>query len=124
MVVPTSAPGPEVFSSDFSTRVAKLGRLWREDSADRQVEKRLQQLWRRVVAAWDHPILCPEAMPDWGGAALELMAISDEASAQMGLSIPDVTNSFAVFFAQEHFGRLADHKISKRGSNGGRRVVR
>jgi len=77
-------------SREAPSRVRRLGRVWRE--ADREgrpeLTAHLAKLWRVLLRAGHEPAArrLGADLPDWCAAALELLALADEASAGIGFN--------------------------------------
>ncbi|HYD39326.1 MAG TPA: hypothetical protein VEB43_00725 [Anaeromyxobacter sp.] len=100
-----SAPG----AADFVARVEELGAVWRLLDEERMGEAmaRVQELWTVLLDAGPLPVSehpGPGASP-WCAAALELMAIADEASAGIGFDTA-ASPIFSAMVAERHFSAM------------------
>jgi hypothetical protein len=91
------------FGSGFTDRVEALGLEWRQSMTNRALDQHLQKLWKMLLAEWTTPVECGDKLPGWAVAALELMVLSDEASAGIGLSNPDKDTPFAWLYLHLHW---------------------
>lgn len=96
-------------AEDYVARVEDLGAVWRMLDPDRMSEAmaRVQELWIALLDAAAQPVSehpGPGASP-WCAAALELMAIADEASAGIGFE-EDGSPIFAAMVAKRHFSAM------------------
>lgn len=92
----------------FATRTQELGAVWAEAAAEDEaglarLGARLRLLWSELLAAGHHSVVVrlEEELPRWCAAALELLAIADEASAGMGF---DYGSRLSALLIAKRFG--------------------
>ena len=80
--------GTDGFAPEYVKRVRKLGSEWSdaEDEIPRSVEHHVQELWNEIWSARDELVISGRHGTDWHNAAIEIMAIADEASAGIGFT--------------------------------------
>lgn len=104
-------------AASLPRRVARLGARWAALDTGAVIDH-LSTLWRDLLNAWPEPVSAPisDRLPAWCSAALELLAIADEASAGIGFgSGPGSALSADVVL--RHFSEWAPPELRKRATD-------
>ena len=102
----------------FAKRTHELGEQWAR-LAPRRVVRRVVELWIELLDAWPLSVSVPttDRLPPWCHAALELMAIADEAAAGFGFptangrGLAGTRRVLAATAMARHFPRLAPGSV-------------